>query len=109
MDHGPEYRRMTDYFRRFGARPIEGNWAVEDTSRTDATLLAGGELSSTETAILKRVYAEYAPLPTSTLATLTRADGTPWWEVYSAGRGRGRDIAHGMIRAQFEQFAIKRR
>lgn len=108
LEHGPEYRRLADALAQWGLDPVTSAIEIEhgfaNQSKTDATL-RGAELFSSERDLLARIYAEYGKLRTSQLATLTRARGTPWDEVYAGGAGNRRDIPHQLIRAQFAQIA----
>lgn len=108
LKHGPEYRRLADALARWGVQPITSQIEVPaddlNLSKTDATSGAL-ELFSVERDILRRVYAKYAHLQTCQLASLTRANETPWDHVFAGGTGNGRDIPHKLIRSQFEEVA----
>lgn len=110
LEHGPEYRRLADAFARWGIQPITSQIELpaqhSNVSKTDATSGAH-ELFPLERDILRRVYAEYGHLQTCQLASLTRANETPWDHVFAGGTGNGRDIPHKLIRAQFDEVARK--
>jgi uncharacterized phage-associated protein len=111
LEHGPEYRRLADVLARWGIDPVsEEIRSLGDArlcSKMDAISRSGGELLAHERDILVRTYANYRSLETAQLATLTRAEGTPWHRVFAGGAGKSRDIPHGMIRAQFADIAAK--
>lgn len=105
--YGPEYRRLAAALGQNGSRPVVKQIELgRDASRPDAFAI-DQSLEPDERAIMAQVYAEYARRPTSELASLTRADDTPWAEVYAAGAGSGRDISHEIIRRQFAEIAAK--
>lgn len=107
LDHGPEYRRLAKALSHWGTAPVTASIPSQCTSATksDATLANADGFSSVERDIMGRIYAEYGLLRTDQLATLTRATGTPWEEVFANGAGRRRDIPHQVIRAQFVELA----
>jgi uncharacterized phage-associated protein len=111
LEHGPEYRRLAQAFERSGTDPVTREIEIvkpdQIQSETESILQDARVLSRQEIAILERTYAEYASLEVSRLATITRAEGTPWHTVFAEGAGKRRDIAHGMIRAQFAEIAGK--
>jgi uncharacterized phage-associated protein len=111
LDHGPEYRRLADALARWGLERVTSQILESDdgsgASKTDATLDARSGLYAVERDILGQIYAEYGTLPTSQLATLTRAPGTPWEQIFADGAGRRRDIPHELIRSQFADIAAK--
>jgi uncharacterized phage-associated protein len=111
LEHGPEYRRIAEALVPCGIEPVASQIAVEDhqldRTKTDATACAGCELYPSEREILGRIYAEYGCLRTSQLALITRAEGTPWEQIFAGGTGKGRDIPHELIRAQFAEIAAK--
>jgi uncharacterized phage-associated protein len=111
LEHGPEYRRLAKALQRSGVDPVTKEIAPARSdqiqSESEAILPHARVLSGQELAILERTYAEYASLETSQLAALTRAEGTPWHNVFSEAAGKWRDITHGMIRAQFAEIAGK--
>lgn len=108
LEHGPEYRRLANAHWKSGIQPIAAPSARsihgETSSRSDANDVDGA-LNATERAIMTKVYAEYGMRLTAELGVLTRADDTPWYQVYADGRGKGRDIAHRLIRDQFAKLA----
>jgi uncharacterized phage-associated protein len=111
FDYGPEYRRLADALAKSGVQPVKAEIKTgQSTSiipKTDATHVDAGDLSEDEHAIMGHVYANYAHRRTSQLATLTRAVGTPWERTFAGGTGKGRDITHQQIRAQFAEIAAK--
>jgi uncharacterized phage-associated protein len=111
LEHGPEYRRLAKALAPFGVDPVTSEIMIADeartVSRTDATVGGAIGLSPVEREILARTYADYGGLQTSRLATLTRAEGTPWAQVFAGGAGKFRDIPHQLIRAQFVELAAK--
>jgi uncharacterized phage-associated protein len=110
LEHGPEYRRLADALARWGVQPVTSEIELPhqhlNRSETDATF-AANELLAVEREILGRIYSEYGDLQTRQLALLTRSRGTPWDHVFASGAGKGRDIPHQLIRAQFEEVAAK--
>ena len=113
LEHGPEYRRLAEALARWGIEPVTLEIEVDDEhsrrSKMDATVHAQSELSPIEREVLVRIYAEYGNLQTSQLATLTRAQGTPWEQVFADGAGQRRDVPHDLIRTQFAKIAAKLR
>lgn len=109
LEHGPEYRRLAIALEHFGVDPVLQRSKATESGRTlsqsDPILCSARLMSDGELAILAQTYANYAPLRLGQLATLTRAEGTPWHRVFDGGRGKSRDITHGMIRDQFAEFA----
>ena len=104
FEHGPEYRRLADALKKWGAKPVDRQIDIPCLSEAGHKC----ELSPDERAILERVYSVYASIATSRLATLTRAPGTPWERVFAGGSGNGRDIHHLLIKKQFERLAAIR-
>ena len=111
LEHGPEYRRLADALCRSGVDPLdsENAWMLaENATKTDATHMSESALNAEENSILARTYVDYGGLPTTKLATLTRADDTPWARVHAGGAGSRHDISHALIREQFITIAAKR-
>lgn len=108
LAHGPDYRRLSGALARWGVEPVTVAIQTAGTNgtRMDATHVRA-ELLPSEYAILSKVFAEYGNLQTAQLASLTRASGTPWEQVYAGGAGNGRDIPHKLIGDQFAQFAAE--
>lgn len=104
LEHGPEYRRLANALWKSGIQPIAAPSLKGTTSRVD-TNGVDDALNTTELAIVAKVYLEYGKRPTAELGVLTRADNTPWHQVYADGEGKGRDIAHRLIRDQFAKLA----
>jgi len=110
LEHGPEYRRLADALIKSGASPVTAPIPLTCSARTRPKLdgvPVDGAFDANELAIMAKIYAEYRHRRTSELASLTRADDTPWATVYARGAGRGRDISHQMIRTQFAEIAAK--
>lgn len=103
--YGPEYRRLADALADKGLGTIRDQIAV---SRVYGSLLhsnpnapAVAHSTHTERELVEKVFREYGHLPSTTLASVTRAPGSPWAKIFADGAGSGRDIGHGLIRAQF--------
>ena len=111
MEHGPEYRRLANALAPYGLDPVILEIAhldrTADHSTMDATISATIELLPDEREIVARIYSNYGRLRRSQLATLTRAEGSPWHEVFAGGAGKSRDIPHRLISAQFAGIASK--
>lgn len=111
LDHGPEYRRLADALARSGVDPVtsvvDSRAAIGKVTETDATQSGGAELSKFEPKILERIYSDYGDLDSRKLASVTRAEGTPWDAVYNGGAGKYRDIPHHLIKAQFADVAAR--
>jgi uncharacterized phage-associated protein len=111
FEYGPEYRRLADALASSGVQPVKSEIRTGHSSpiipKSDAVEVDGVDLSADERAIMAHVYAHYGNRRTSQLATLTRAAGTPWEKAYAGGAGRGRDITHQQIRAQFAGIDAK--
>ena len=103
LEHGPEYRRLANAFWKSGIQPIAAPFE-QTASRLD-TNGVDDAFNAAERAIVAKVYFEYGKRPTAELGVLTRADDTPWHQVYAGGEGKGRDIAHRLIRDQFAKLA----
>lgn len=104
LEHGPEYSRLANAHRKSGVQPIAAPSFLQTTSNPD-TNGVDDALNTTERTIMAKVYVEYGKRPTAELGVLTRADDTPWHEVYADGKGKGRDIAHSLIIDQFAKLA----
>lgn len=113
LEHGPEYRRLAEALVGWGLDPVTSEIEAENNSvglsKMDATISASVELLEIEKDILARVFDDYGHLRISQLATLTRAEGTPWHQVFASGAGKRRDIPHALIRTQFVEIAAKLR
>ena len=110
FEYGPEYRRLAEALAKSGVEPVKAEIKTGPSPiipKSDAVHVDGGDLSEDERAIMAHVYANYAHRPTPQLATLTRSAGTPWEKTFGGGTGKGRDITHQQIRAQFAEIAAK--
>lgn len=112
LEHGPEYRRLAEALIKCGTEPVKVQIPVAGSApikpKSDAVPVdANSNFDANELAIMVQIYAQYSHRPTSELATLTRADDSPWASVYAGGRGKGRDISHKVIRNQFAEIAAK--
>lgn len=94
-DYGPVYRRLADAAAPFGEAPIEKlpqcspDWSGLDQSERD---------------LIRVVVHQAGILPMERLSAITRGEGSPWQIVYAAGGGRYRDIAHKLIKEQFDSL-----
>jgi uncharacterized phage-associated protein len=107
FEFGPEYRRLADALVMYGTRPVTKLIGPPRGSSRLDTIPIDDPLGADERAIVDQVYAKYAHLKTSDLASITRAENAPWRTIFKAGEGAGRDIPHQMIRRQFAEIAAR--
>jgi len=104
-EYGPMYRRLADALAHFGqAKVTEPIVGLSDalTGKTSAATLS--DVDQSETDLIADIYQNYGNLESWQLSALTRKGNTPWKQVFRDGVGKGRDIPHHLIRAQFVEL-----
>lgn len=94
-DYGPVYRRLADATAPYGDTlvgdlfGVSADWSGLDQSERD---------------LMRFVVQRVGTLPLERLSAVTRGEGSPWQLVYAAGDGRYRDIAHRLVKEQFDSL-----
>lgn len=94
-DYGPVYRRLAEATAPYGPTPIHSLPAI----MTDWS-----GLDQSERDLIRFVVHQAGTLPLERLSAVTRGEGSPWQIVYAAGDGRYRDIAHRIVKEQFDSL-----
>ena len=104
MGFGHEYQRLAEALASYGAAPLSRLVSEADTVAGGATAPARANFTKMERGLIASIFSQYADLPASRMAILTRAPGSACEKIYANGGGLSCEIPHSVVRAQFLQL-----
>ena len=108
-EYGPVYKELRRALRSYGRsnveREIRNCEYIPGAFEDDDNAPAIAALDESETSIIDQVYDKYGKFHAFQLSALTHREGTPWTEVYDAGRGKFDEIPAELIRGHFVELA----
>lgn len=86
MGFGHEYQRLAEALASYGAAPLSRLVSEADTVAGGATAPARANFTKMERGLIASIFSQYADLPASRMAILTKAPGSAWEKSMSTAR-----------------------